>query len=371
GALMIGILITISPSLLFHSRYIRNDIYIAFFILVWIYGAFRYLDTQKARWLMVMAMGMAWGFIAKENHFMNGAIMGAFFVGLAVWQLVGNRLWMAVAPVVAGGGIWYWLHIRARELATQAATAGDGAEALLRQSDRTEMIGIAALGIAGIIAIVLIVMAMKSEDWVKLRRNPAADLAVTMVSLVLPFVSPFLLAFVFSWDLKAKFDNINGWSTGDMVLTASLVLVLAIISFAMAYFWFEMRPKAPATTKRANGSEEVEAGEQSSERFGFFGWLQLMGAFWLIQVLFFTRFLTNIRNGLATGVVGSLGYWLAQQEVARGGQPWYYYLMLGALYEFLPWILSGIGIVAIIYWLVRRSDWDPVAATDLPPAIQA
>ncbi|MCB0112148.1 MAG: TIGR03663 family protein, partial [Caldilineaceae bacterium] len=71
GALIAAVLITISPSLLFHSRYIRNDIYIALFILIWIYGAFRYLETRRPRYLMLMTMGMAWGFITKENHFMN------------------------------------------------------------------------------------------------------------------------------------------------------------------------------------------------------------------------------------------------------------------------------------------------------------
>lgn len=372
GALMAAILITISPSLLFHSRYIRNDIYITFLLLVWIYGAFRYLETRQWRWLMVMTMGMAWGFIAKENHFMNGAIMGAFFVGLAAWQLVGQRLWLAVAPVAIGGGFWYWLHIRARELATQAAGAGDGAEALLSQSDRTEMIGLAGLAIGGIIAIALVVTAMKRDDWTRLRRNPSADLAIVMVSLILPFVSPFILAFVFRWDLKEKFDNINGWSTGDMTLTAGLVLALTLISVAIAYFWFEMRPAAPTEESTARSNATTSDGETVAEpRIGFFGWLQLMGAFWLIQILFFTTFLTNIRNGLATGVVGSLGYWLAQQEVARGGQPWYYYLMLGSLYEFLPWILSGIGMIAIVYWLIRRHDWDPVATSDLPANVQA
>ncbi len=44
-----------------------------------------------ARWIMVMMLGMALGFITKENHFMNGAIIGAFFAGLAVWQVMGRH----------------------------------------------------------------------------------------------------------------------------------------------------------------------------------------------------------------------------------------------------------------------------------------
>jgi len=287
GALVASVLITVSPSLLFHSRYIRNDIYIALFILIWVYGAFRYLETRQPRYLLMVAMGMAWGLIAKENHFMNGAIMGAFFVGLALWQWFRNTAWRA-----------------------------------------------------------------------------SADLAVVMATLVLPFTSPFILLFPFRWDLKAKFDNINGWTTGEMILAAALVGVLFLIAIGIGFLWFGLWSNVG---KAKQGENEGE----TTASLGFLGWLQIMGTFWLIQILFFTTFLTNIRNGLATGVVGSLGYWLAQQEVARGGQPWYYYLMLGALYEFLPWILSSIGMITIGVWIFRRRDWDPLDSHDLPANTQA
>ncbi len=54
GALAAGVMLSVSPSLLFHSRYIRNDIYIALFVMVWSYGAFRYLEAElgkRRRWL--------------------------------------------------------------------------------------------------------------------------------------------------------------------------------------------------------------------------------------------------------------------------------------------------------------------------------
>jgi uncharacterized protein (TIGR03663 family) len=60
--------------------------------------------------------------------------------------------------------------------------------------------------------------------------------------------------------------------------------------------------------------------------------------FWNIQCLFFSTFFTNPK-GLLSGIAGSLGYWLAQHGVARGGQPVYYYPLLVFLYEFLPAIL--------------------------------
>lgn len=351
GALVAGVLITISPSLLFHSRYIRNDIYIALFLLIWIYGAFRYLETRQPRWLLVVTLGMAFGFITKENHFMNGAIMGAFFLGLACWQLIGQRLWVAVAPVIFAGGLWYWFHLRARDLAKQAESMADQAQQLLTQSHRAELYGLIVLLLGAASAITLVYLAFRREDWPRLRQNASVDLAVLMLTLILPFISPFVLV-ALGWELKSRFDNVSAWSTGDMVLTGAIVAVLTLAAFGIALLWYELLP----------GRHEGEG-----RRLRFATWIQLMGVFWLIQVLFFTTFLTNIRNGLATGIVGSLGYWLAQQDVARGGQPWYYYFMLGSLYEFLPWLLSIVGALVIIYQLLRQSTWDPTPTADLPP----
>ncbi len=354
GALIAGILITISPSLLFHSRYIRDDIYIAFFLMLWIYGAFRYLDTRQPKWLALVMVGMAFGILAMEAHFISGAILGAFFVSLALWQVIGQRLWGALAPLPIAGGIWYAFHIQARDLAKQAETAADQAADLLSRSDRLELIGIAALGIAGLICLGILYLYVKREQWARLRQSASLDLGILMLTLVLPFTAAFFLP-VLGWQLKEKFDNIGGWTTGEMVTVGIIVLLLTALSIGIAYFWYGMRPAA-----------------ESKQRplLAFMPWLQLMGAFWLINILFFTTFLTNLRNGLATGIVGSLGYWLAQQEVARGGQPWYYYFMLGSLYEFLPWLLSILGTVAVFYWLVRSKQWDPVAVADLPAELQ-
>ena len=67
GALLAAFMLLISPSLLFHSRYIRDDIYTAFFALLWTYAMFRYLEDRRVKWLYLMAGGMAFGLIAMEN----------------------------------------------------------------------------------------------------------------------------------------------------------------------------------------------------------------------------------------------------------------------------------------------------------------
>ena len=74
-------------------------------------------------------------------------------------------------------------------------------------------------------------------------------------------------------------------------------------------------------------------------------WLKNMAIFYTIFTVFYTTFFTN-GQGFFTGLVGSLGYWLSQQGVNRGSQPWYYFIFLQIpMYEYLPAIGTLIAFV--------------------------
>ncbi len=79
-------------------------------------------------------------------------------------------------------------------------------------------------------------------------------------------------------------------------------------------------------------------------------WIVAIAVMFVIYTLLFTTFFTN-PVGLGTGIIGSISYWLAQQEVQRGGQPWYYYLILLPMYEFVPLLF---GTMAMVYYWCRR-----------------
>jgi uncharacterized protein (TIGR03663 family) len=94
---------------------------------------------------------------------------------------------------------------------------------------------------------------------------------------------------------------------------------------------------------------------------GWEAWAVGLVVFLAINLLLYTTFLTNMR-GICTAVVtlplqgcagaqGALNYWFAQQDYARGGQPWFYYLMLLPLYEFVPLVLAVLAL-----FLVRGRD---------------
>ena len=91
-------------------------------------------------------------------------------------------------------------------------------------------------------------------------------------------------------------------------------------------------------------------------------WLIAAGIFHLLMVFFFTTVFTNI-NGIATGWIWSLGYWLEQQGVRRGGQPQYYYLLvIMPFYEFLPVIGGFLSMFAgtTLFWKMRKNEDEAV-----------
>ncbi len=80
---------------------------------------------------------------------------------------------------------------------------------------------------------------------------------------------------------------------------------------------------------------------------GIAAWAWGISAFLVVYTLLFSTFFTN-PEGLREGLVGSVDYWLSQQPVGRGGQPWFYYLVLIPAYEWPVVLLAVVGLVAIV-----------------------
>jgi uncharacterized protein (TIGR03663 family) len=86
---------------------------------------------------------------------------------------------------------------------------------------------------------------------------------------------------------------------------------------------------------------------RSVRLLGLDAWVWGVSTFLLVYTLLFSTFLTN-PVGLQEGLWGSLDYWLSQQPVNRGGQPWFYYLLLIPAYEWPVVILGLVGIVVVL-----------------------
>ena len=148
----------------------------------------------------------------------------------------------------------------------------------------------------------------------------AFDVAVLLGTLCLPFLSPLPMILC---GLKPL-----DYQPPGFYYTAAIAVETFILSVAIGLMW------------------DLRRYDVSEQRYT---WLIAAGIHYALFVAFFTTFLTNA-YGIASGTVGSLGYWLDQQEVKRGGQPWYYYILMVGLYEYLPLLLT---MIAPIYLVVR------------------
>jgi uncharacterized protein (TIGR03663 family) len=94
-------------------------------------------------------------------------------------------------------------------------------------------------------------------------------------------------------------------------------------------------------------------------------WLTALSIFVVLLVLLYSTFFTNPYGiwdpshpltGPASAnrvdILGGLTYWRAQQGVARGGQPWFYYLLTMPLYE---QVALFFGTAGIIYAAINRT----------------
>jgi len=309
GAFLTALMYAISPALLYHSRYIRDEVILTSLLVFLIVAMFRYLETRSTKWLVGTAVTLGLAFLTMEASFIYGGVFGIFLV-----LALAAQLWVATWPGDDGPGR------RATFRMLVVVTLPLLAAGLLLVIFKVRIVGLAALGLGAVLALLAVVLV--AINWrMKLRAFAELDLIIVFLTLVMPFLSAVVLKAA-GWQIS-QFDN-PGQITLSMVWQGFMVLaVLFVISIVVGYFWLRQR------------------------------WLIAAGIFWALEVLFFTTFLTN-GQGIGTGLIGSLGYWIDQQEVMRGGQPWYYFYLLAPLYEFLPMVLSIGGVVAWISSLRKK-----------------
>jgi len=380
GALATSVMFLISPLILYYSRYIRHDIPAIFFAMIVAYTAWRYVEKPEFKLLPWMAAAMALMFASKEVAFIYTAIFGSFLTIylvtrhlLDVSQWSQSQLYTAfvatltgVLLVVVALGVTPLLIQHGQRLLESAETA-EPADPLASPTEGEEeaeatnllssplaveaAVGVGLLAIAGVLAL---------AD-AKVRRGlktfPVFDVLMVIGTLVLPLLAPFAIKAAGFNPMDETVEGIRtSWFFTGPVLLLSVVLGLA----------WGAQPKG---TGEASGSGDWAERVLLNNRWWIIG-----GVYYALFMFFFTTMFTN-GNGLGTGIVGSLGYWLEQQGVRRGSQPDYYYaLVMVPIYEFLPLLLTlaagGVGTVLGLRKLVTRTREDEEAAPDSPREVR-
>ena len=324
GAWLACFLLAISPSMVYFSRFAREDIYMAFFTLLMVVSVARYVHTHKLRWLVIAAAGFSFSYATKEATFLSILVFGSFLGALIAWEL--------------------------------------GLKVSLRSRFNQES------------AIL---------PWLPKSFAPVAVLVYFAIAGV---AAKFLFAWVKAVSIYITEPN-NMNAANDFVqrlkdITVSLVPVIGILlgAFVLLLLYREIKSKVPVT-KRSRFAQKVDPERQplldTILTMPWTHWFFALLCAWVIFLLLFSVMLTNLPRGIGDGIWQGLYYWLQQQQVARGNQPWYYYLMLIPLYEQIGVVFGLVGIIRsivqptrfrlfLVYWFVGNFVLYSWAAEKMP-----
>ncbi len=142
-----------------------------------------------------------------------------------------------------------------------------------------------------------------------LREFPAFDLIVVIGTLILPKATAL--------PVKLLGHDPLDYSTSGLIFSGIVFLGVQAIAAAIGLWWDWRR------------------------------WLVCVAIFYGIFIPLYTTMFTN-GKGVASGILGMVGYWLTQQSVRRGDQPWYYYFVLLPIYEYLAMVASAGAVVLYV-----------------------
>ena len=363
GALSTSFFLLISPMLLYHARYIRDEPFLALFAVLMIWATLSYVRERKTKWLYMLAVLVALMYLTMEASFIYIAVFGLFVVFIAVFEIAREAGWgrRGVAGSLLGIGAALLLFgigllIGARLIgAVRFEPAADGGASLSPVLPALLVIGLFGVLIAAGVYTVLRVLMPDAA-----RRSAGLDLAIILSGLSLLMLSSSALSVLNYGALYERVgDNFRAVANAGTTTVWGLLSGEGSAVFVDPYFFaggnFPTDPANAINVARLAFLFVCFAALAMGIGLWWHGriWTVALGIFGGIGVVLFTTVFTN-GIGLGTGFVGSLGYWLAQQAVSRGTQPMGYHYFIGIMYEYLPMLLS---VVALLYYgsrYVRR-----------------
>lgn len=383
GALFTSFLLLISPYTTYYSRYIREDVFSIVWAVIVFIATVYYLRDRKEHSLWWFSGSLALLFATKEVSFIYVAIYGSFLGVALLGRLVMAPWFMREVMklrlplvVIVGGLLLVGAGVvgksRLESAALESTTAPAGQETFAVDPTATADVIPAAENAAGVWAMRWLQIAglitfsmglfLIAYNWQRfLEEFPEYDLIILYTTLVLPSITPILVVMAGWHPLDYNFgtcflqgqENMSTiqlfftrlmsgecWSLaiGSGLFRTGVFLVFIIIVSALVGTWWNARQ-----------------------------WVINLLIFQVLFTLLYTSFFSN-PFGWATGTIGSLGYWLEQHDVQRGSQPWFYYLFVLPIYEFLP---IFVACAAVWLWAVKEKlgpvvrYWIPLSAVSL------
>jgi uncharacterized protein (TIGR03663 family) len=99
GAIATALLILISPSLMYYSRFIRHDIFAIVGAMLLFIAVVRYLEKPASRWIVLAVASVGFVLTTHEITFVNLAILASFTGALIAWRVLPISLGIVAGAV--------------------------------------------------------------------------------------------------------------------------------------------------------------------------------------------------------------------------------------------------------------------------------
>ena len=415
GSFLAAMMLALSPTLLYFSRFGRNDIIMAFFAASLLVLMWRYLHEGHRRYLYIASAVLALMTATKETAYLVVAVFGLIMLVMSMRDLLlvlRRRLrlldigrpagfflllatltlpqWSALSGFVQG---IFGLTLVNPDRQTGANVANvDGTPGLVGApawADETLLLPVRDLGIGVHIAAVIFGLALLA--WLINKRKFTLR-RISCLGGVPLAVTAAICSLLFR--PLANVVDTKGMPVVDLALAVLLAtgavsalvyfrypvqrstLLLAIPAFVTALYAVlftpvldlqgvvdRILPSDVTIGAAANGlpvnyvvalcvlSGAIVVSIVLGIRWLGGAWLVCAGIFYFIWAALYTTLFTQM-SGVFSGSWQGMGYWVAQQDVARGNQPWYYYFVGLPVYELLPVVF---GIAGAVYF-IKRGD---------------
>ena len=342
GALIAGVLLVISPYMLYYGRYVRNESFVGFSGIVMFYAILRYLETGTPKYLYLLSASLALHFLTKETSFIYAAQALLYFAIYFIARVTrkpwtdhegayrGFIITFAIGILLLGAGLGMGLSKHKTDTITAAETVAPANPTGTASPFESVSAGLSPTFILIIIAVLVFAIAafflIRGYTWQNIRAERSFDLLIVTGTLILPLLVAFFLKFLERWlgtAIPTDAVSVAALTSTDIAIIGAVTAIIFAISIGIGLLW----------------NRDV--------------WWKAAAVFWVPFTVFYTTIFTN-SAGFFTGLIGSLGYWLVQQGVERGSQPWYFYILVQIpIYEFLP----ALGLIlAIIVGLRYRGQ---------------
>ncbi len=345
AALVMSFLFLVSPGFLYFGRFAREDAYVMGAEAVLIIGLIGFLATRKAGYFYLFAVVLSILFAIKETAYITTFIFFTLFIPLFFWQL-GKRYFAVLAGYGAFAAI-FWIEKVGKTTDLPSMPPGDNPQLDVIFNYFGAFLGngliLVQLGLFVLFCAVLGFLVYEQRR----RLIDDDEFGRSFLSGAAIMLGGAIIGGMLFWFLVPMFQPL--WFQPAVAVIGGILGL--IIGYVVASNQLGNLPRRSLLLAYPAGSLPQVVGTLLARPNVLFTGV---GAFLAIFFIFFTSLFENIPKGIGSGAVGALGYWISQQPVARGGQPWFYYLLLVPLYETISIFFS---LAAIAYFGGRGFNW--------------